>query len=293
MTDAAVAHDAAPGSSLRLSFEFFPPRTDEGRASLHEVAVRLGRMQPAFCSCTYGAGGSTRDGTRETIRQLLDLGLAAAPHLSIGADPQEAVFALLDEYRAIGVRRIVALRGDLPSGLGRARYVHNAEALVRWIRAHSGAHFHVEVAAYPETHPDAASPADDLEFFRRKVAAGADSAITQYFYNPHAYVDFVNRCRQAGIDVPIIPGIMPITNYEGIVRFSENCGADIPRWMKKHLEALRDDAAGLRAFGIEAVTRLCEDLLAAGAPGLHFYTLNRWGATVAICRNLGLAGADS
>jgi len=293
MTDAAVAHDAAPGSSLRLSFEFFPPRTEEGRASLHEVASRLGRMQPAFCSCTYGAGGSTRDGTRETIRQLKDLGLAAAPHLSIGADPQEAVFALLDEYRALGVRRIVALRGDLPSGLGRARYVHNAEALVQWIRTHSGSHFHVEVAAYPETHPDADSPADDLAFFKRKVEAGADSAITQYFYHPHAYIDFVNRCRRAGIDIPIIPGVMPITNYEGIVRFSENCGADIPRWMKKHLEALRDDAAGLRAFGIEAVTRLCEDLLAAGAPGLHFYTLNRWGATVAICRNLGLPGADS
>jgi methylenetetrahydrofolate reductase (NADPH) len=293
MTDTAVVRPAAPGSSLRLSFEFFPPRTDEGRDSLREVAGRLARMQPAFCSCTYGAGGSTRDGTRETIRQLHDLGLDAAPHLSIGADRQEEVFALLDEYRALGVRRIVALRGDLPSGLGRARYVHNAEALVRWIRAHSGAHFHVEVAAYPETHPDAASPADDLEFFRRKVEAGADSAITQYFYNPHAYVDFVNRCRQAGIDIPIIPGIMPITNYDGIVRFSENCGADIPRWMKKHLEALRDDAPGLRAFGVEAVTRLCADLLAAGAPGLHFYTLNRWGATVAICRNLGLPGADS
>jgi len=283
----------APGSSPRLSFEFFPPRTDEGRESLREVTDRLCRLQPAFFSCTYGAGGSTRDGTRETIRQLLGVGLDAAPHLSIGADSKPDIFALLDDYREAGVRRIVALRGDLPSGLGRARFVHNAEALVGWIREHSGRHFHVEVAAYPETHPDAQSPADDLAFFKRKVEAGADSAITQYFYNTHAYLDFVNRCRQTGLALPIIPGIMPITNYDGIVRFSENCGADIPRWMKKHLEALKDDAPGLRAFGIEAVTRLCEELLAAGAPGLHFYTLNRWGATMAICRNLGLPGAGS
>jgi methylenetetrahydrofolate reductase (NADPH) len=289
MTDHAAG--AAAAAPLRLSFEFFPPRTDEGRESLREVTERLRKLQPAFFSCTYGAGGSTRDGTRETIRQLLAMELDAAPHLSIGADRKEDIFALLDDYRAAGVRRIVALRGDLPSGLGRARFAHNAEALVGWIREHSGRHFHVEVAAYPEIHPDSATPADDLAFFQRKVAAGADSAITQYFYNTHAYIDFVERCRQARIDIPIVPGIMPITNFEGIIRFSENCGADIPRWMKKHLEALRDDAAGLRAFGIEAVTRLCEDLLAAGAPGLHFYTLNRWGATVAICRNLGLPGA--
>lgn len=292
MTDRSAA-GAEPASradrALRLSFEFFPPRSDEGRDSLRSVAARLAALQPDFCSCTYGAGGSTRDGTRETTRLLTELGVDAAPHLSIGGDTRETVFGLLDEYRAAGVRRIVALRGDLPSGLGRARFVHNAEALVRWIREHSGDHFHVEVAAYPETHPDAASPAEDLEFFARKVAAGANGAITQYFYNPHAYVDFVGRCRRAGIDIPIVPGIMPITNFDGIVRFSEACGADIPRWMRKHLEALRDDADALRAFGIEAVTRLCEDLIAAGAPGLHFYTLNRWGATRAICANLGLA----
>jgi methylenetetrahydrofolate reductase (NADPH) len=277
-----------PARPLRLSFEFFAPRTDEGRDGLRDVVARLAPLRPEFFSCTYGAGGSTRDGTRETIQSLLAMGMPAAPHLSIGGDRREDIFALLDEYRSIGVRRIVALRGDLPSRLGRARFVHNAEALVRWIREHSGDHFHLEVAAYPETHPDSQSPAEDLAWFKRKVDAGADSAITQYFYHPHAYVDFVNRARQAGIEIPIYPGIMPITNYEGIVRFSENCGADIPRWMKKHLESLRDDAAGLRAFAIEAVTRLCHELLAAGAPGLHFYTLNRWGPALAICRNLGL-----
>jgi methylenetetrahydrofolate reductase (NADPH) len=275
----------------RLSFEFFPPRSEEGMESLKSVVERLRALQPAFCSCTYGAGGSTRDGTRETIKQMLALDIPAAPHLSIGADGQGEIFALLDEYRAAGVERIVALRGDLPSGLGRARFAHNAEALVRWIREHSGSYFHIEVAAYPEVHPDAASPAEDLDFFKRKVDAGADSAITQYFFNPHAYIDFVNRCRQAGIDIPIIPGIMPITNYEGLVRISDKCGAEVPRWIRKRLEQLQDDPAGLRSFGIEAVTRLCEDLLAVEVPALHFYTLNRWGATLAICRNLGLPGA--
>lgn len=292
MTDPAA--DAVPNRRApRLSFEFFPPRSEEGRSSLMEVVERLRPMAPSFCSCTYGAGGSTRDGTRETINELQRAGMAAAPHLSIGGDDQATIFGLLDEYRAAGVRRIVALRGDLPSGLGRARFVHNAEALVGWIREHSGDWFEIEVAAYPEVHPDAGSPAEDLEFFRRKMAAGADSAITQYFYNPHAYIDFVDRCRAVGITAPIVPGIMPITNFEGIVRFSESCGAEIPRWMKKRLESLADDAPALREFGIEAVCRLCEDLLAAGAPGLHFYTLNRWGATLAICRNLGLPGSGS
>jgi methylenetetrahydrofolate reductase (NADPH) len=293
MTDSGLraAQDAAPARSPRLSFEFFPPRTAEGRDGLAAVAERLGALDPAFFSCTYGAGGSTRDGTRETVRRLLELGYDAAPHLSIGADSEIEIGALLDEYRALGVRRIVALRGDLPSGLGRARFAHNAETLVRWIRAHSGDFFHLAVAAYPETHPDAANPTEDLDYFKRKVDAGANSAITQYFYHPHAYIDFVRRCEHAGLELPVVPGIMPITNYEGIVRFSEGCGADIPRWMRKHLEALRDDPEGLKTFATEAVTRLCEDLLAAGAPGLHFYTLNRWGATLAICTNLGFPSA--
>lgn len=273
---------------FRLSFEFFPPRTAGGRDSLARVAEKLAGVGPEFFSCTYGAGGSTREGTRETVRQLIAMGLPAAPHLSIGSDTREEVFALLDDYRAMGVRRIVALRGDVPSGIGRHRFSHNAEALVRWIRDHSGAHFHVEVAAYPEIHPDGRSPETDLEYFQRKVAAGADAAITQYFYNPYAYLDFRERCAAAGIDVPIVPGIMPVTNYEGILRFSEKCGADVPRWMRLRLESLQDDEKALRDFGIDVVTRLCEDLVSAGAPGLHFYTLNRWGPSLAICRNLGL-----
>jgi methylenetetrahydrofolate reductase (NADPH) len=275
--------------STRISFEFFPPRHEGGQQSLHNVAARLSELRPAFFSCTYGAGGSTRDGTRETVRQLGALGVPVAPHLSIGGDSREEIFATLDVYKSMGVTRIVALRGDLPSGIGRARFVHNAETLVRWIREHSADHFHLEVAAYPETHPDGRSPEDDLEFFRRKLAAGANSAITQYFYNPYAYYDFIERCARAGVDAPVVPGIMPITNYDGIIRFSENCGADVPRWLRKHLEALKDDEQALRDFGIDVVTRLCQDLLAAGAPGLHFYTLNRWGASLAICRNLGLA----
>ncbi len=280
------ADAGAPG----VSFEFFPPRSEGGQESLQRVAGKLAACSPQFFSCTYGAGGSTRDGTRETIRQLLNLGLNAAPHLSIGADSQQEVFELLDGYKAMGVQRIVALRGDVPSGSGRARMVHNAETLVRWIREHSNDHFHVEVAAYPEVHPDGTSPEADLEFFRRKVAAGADSAITQYFFNPYAYYDFLERCSQAGIDVPVVPGIMPITNYEGLLRFSEKCGADVPRWLRQRLEPMQNDETALREFGIEVVTRLCQDLLAAGAPGLHFYTLNRWGASLAVCRNLGLAG---
>lgn len=283
-----MSNHSARSGDVRLSFEFFPPRTEGGQDSLQRVANRLNAVEPEFFSCTYGAGGSTRDGTRETIRQLLAMGLPAAPHLSIGADSQADIFALLDGYKALGVKRIVALRGDVPSGSGRARFLHNAETLVGWIREHSGTDFHIEVAAYPEIHPDGRTPAEDLAYFARKVAAGADSAITQYFYHPYAYYDFLERCASADIHIPIVPGIMPITNYEGLLRFSEKCGADVPRWLKKRMEPLQDDEKALRAFGEEVVTRLCEDLLAAGAPGLHFYTLNRWGASLAVCRNLGL-----
>ena len=279
----------ASGAPLRLSFEFFPPRSDDGQASLSRVAGKLQTLQPDFYSCTYGAGGSTKSGTRDTVANLMRQGLSVAPHLSIGGDSQAETFALLDDYRNLGVTRIVALRGDLPSGSGRNRYAHNAETLVGWIREHSGAHFHLEVAAYPEVHPDATSPAADMEFFRRKVAAGADSAITQYFYNAAAYFDFVARAGAQGITIPIYPGIMPITNFDGIIRFSENCGADVPRWIRKRMEAYQDDADSLRSFGIEVVTKLAAELLAGGAPGLHFYTLNRWGASLAICKNLGFA----
>jgi len=276
------------GGPLRLSFEFFPPRSEPAMDSLTRVVARLNETGPEFFSCTYGAGGSTRDGTRETIARLLSLGVRAAPHLSIGADSQGTIFDLLDRYREMGVRRIVALRGDLPSGMGAGRIGHNAESLVRWIREHSGDHFHIEVAAYPEVHPDAASAAADLEFFAAKVGAGADSAITQYFYNPHAYYDFVDRCLAAGISVPIYPGIMPITNLEGILRFSAKCGADVPRWLVKRLEDFRGDESAIRAFTTDFLTRLCDELISAGAPGLHFYTLNRWGVSRAVCMNLGL-----
>ena len=276
---------------LQLSCEFFPPRSEEGLGSLEAVAKKLAELQPDFYSCTYGAGGTTRDGTRETIARLLTLGYDAAPHLSIGNDSKETIFELLDAYRTLGVRRIVTLRGDATSGMGAGRIVNNAETLVRWIREHSGDHFHLEVAAYPEIHPDAVSPESDLDYFRAKVDAGANSAITQYFYSPYAYYDFIERCAKAGINIPIVPGIMPITNFEGIVRFSQKCGADVPRWLHKRLEALAalpNKEASLRSFGIEVLVRMCAELIEQGAPGLHFYALNRWGATRAICAELGL-----
>lgn len=278
----------ADGRPLRISFEFFPPRSESGMESLARVVARLNDARPDFYSCTYGAGGSTREGTRETITRLLALEVNAAPHLSIGGDDQATIFGLLDDYRAMGVHRIVALRGDVPSGMGANRIGHNAQTLVEWIRKHSGDHFHIEVAAYPEVHPDATSVTSDLEFFAAKVAAGANSAITQYFYNPHAYYDFIDRTRQAGIRIPIYPGIMPITNLEGILRFSSKCGADVPRWLVKRLEDYADDEASIRAFATDYLSRMCQELLGNGAPGLHFYTLNRWGISRAICANLGL-----
>ncbi|MEM6707731.1 MAG: methylenetetrahydrofolate reductase [Pseudomonadota bacterium] len=274
---------------MQLSYEFFPPRGEGGFASVRRVCERLAEFQPDFCSVTYGAGGSTRDGTRDTVSQLTRTGMDVAPHLSIGNDDEDTIGTMLDGYRDQGVTRLVALRGDVSSGVGAQRIRHNAETLVHWIRARSdAANFHVTVAAYPEVHPDATSPASDLEYFRKKVEAGADSAITQYFYNAACYADFLDRAASAGISMPIYPGIMPITNYEGILRFSRNCGADVPRWIEKRLEAYKDDEPSLKAFGIEVVTTLCEDLLRLGAPGLHFYTLNRWGATSTVCRNLGL-----
>ena len=272
---------------MRLSFEFFPPRTPSGRDGLLVVAERLNRFEPAFFSVTYGANGSTREGTADAVARLLRRGFNAAPHLSMGADDGEQVCELVDDYRRGGVQRIVALRGDRPSGIGGAHHPNNAEALVRIIRAHSGDSLQIEVAGYPEVHPEAESPARDLEFLKRKVDAGANGIITQYFYNPHAFFDYRRRAESADIRVPIVPGIMPLTNYEKFMRFSTGCGADVPRWIAKHLDAYRHDETALREFGIEVVTRLCEDLLAADVPGLHFYTLNRWGAATRICENLG------
>lgn len=273
-----------------ISFEFFPPRDSEGRERLvNNVASKLGTLEPEFFSVTYGAGGSTRDGTRQTIKRLIEAGYQAAPHLSMGADDASNILSMLDTYAADGVTRIVALRGDQPSGFGTNRFAHNAETLVRLIREHSGDAFHLEVAAYPETHPDATSAAEDLTYFKRKVDAGANSAITQYFYNADAYEDFLERSTAAGIDIPIVAGIMPITNLAALMRFSDKCGADVPRWLQRVLVDYENDEAATIDFGVDFVTRLCEKLLALGAPGMHFYTLNRWGATTRICQNL--AGA--
>ena len=275
----------------RLSFEFFPPKTDRGRANLLRTARRLRQAAgeaTEFCSVTYGAGGSTRTGTFEAVRALREGAIDAVPHLSWGADPAAGIRKVLARYRGLGVDRIVALRGDIPSGVGPRKQVHHAVELVRLIREAEDDRFRIEVAAYPEVHPDAPSPDADLDYLKEKVDAGADGCITQYFYHPESYFYFVDRCRARGIDVPIVPGIMPITNHDGLVRFSDACGADIPRWIRLRLAAYRDDEASLGAFGTEVVARLCERLLDGGAPGLHFYTLNKAAPTLAIGENLGL-----
>ncbi len=265
-----------PNSNVRVSFEFFPPQTEKGRENLLRTSDRLNKWKPEYFSVTYGAGGSTRDRTFETITALCQHGLPAAPHYSMGSDPEDSVRRTLLAYHTLGIKRIVALRGDIPSGLGRSKgAVKYAANLVQLIRKHFPDRFEILVAAYPEVHPDAASPERDLEYFKTKVAAGADTAITQYFYNADAYFDFVNRTASVGINVPIIPGIMPITNYANLVRFSDGCGAEIPRWIRKRLEQYKDDEVSLLEFGCDVVTALCERLIANGAPGLHFYTLNR------------------
>lgn len=271
----------------RLSFEFFPPRDDEGLVRLERVRSRLDAARPNFYSVTYGAGGSTRDRTRDLVLAIHDEGRPVAPHLSIGSDAPEAVQSLLDAYRDAGVKHVVALRGDIPSGLGSRSQVYYAKELVERIRAHSGRHFEVHVAAYPEVHPDARSPEQDLAHFIDKVAAGADEAITQYFYNADAYFDFVARCRAAGVTIPVVPGVMPITNYANLVRFSDGCGAEIPRWIRKRLEQLQDDVPSLQAFGLDVVTDLCERLLAGGAPGLHIYSMNQSKVPLALLDRLG------
>ena len=272
----------------RYSFEFFPPKTDIGREKLQTVTEALNALNPDFFSVTYGAGGSTRDNTLNTVKNLNTQGIKAAPHLSFGADDEDAILALLKEYQAMGVNRIVALRGDMPSGMGAQRLIY-AEELVRFIRENTGDHFHLEVAAYPEIHPDGESYERDIRFLKQKFDAGADSAITQYFYNAEAYFYFIDHCQKIGIDKPIVPGIMPITNYQNLARFSKNCGADIPRWIAKRLEGYGDDADSIKAFGTEVVTRLCEQLLEGGAPGLHFYTMNQIEPNKTLWENLQLS----
>jgi len=272
-----------------FSFEFFPPKTEEGETRLRATCETLAKLKPRFFSVTFGAGGSTRERTFDTVREIQGRGLEAAPHLSCIGSTRENIREILNGYRAAGIRHLVALRGDLPSGMGRPGEFRYANELVSFIRAETGDHFHIEVAAYPEFHPQAPNARADLDNFRRKIDAGADSAITQYFYNADAYFGFVSQCEARGVEIPIVPGIMPITNYTQLARFSDMCGAEIPRWIRKRLEALGDDSASIRQFGEEVVTALCERLLAAGAPGLHFYTMNQAGPTVAIWKNLQLS----
>ncbi|MBK9596681.1 MAG: methylenetetrahydrofolate reductase [NAD(P)H] [Rhodocyclales bacterium] len=271
-----------------ISFEFFPPQTAEGAEKLRATRRQLAQLKPAFFSCTFGAGGSTRDRTLETVLEIQAEGLPAAPHLSCIGSTRENIRAVLDRYQAAGIRRIVALRGDLPSGMADAGEFRYANELVAFIRAETGDWFHIEVAAYPEYHPQAKSPRDDLANFKRKVDAGANSAITQYFFNADAYAHFVEEVQALGVAVPIVPGIMPIANFSKIARFSDACGTEIPRWMRRKFESFGDDSASVRAFGLDVVTELCARLLDRGAPGLHFYTLNQAGLTSTICQRLGL-----
>ena len=271
-----------------FSFEFFPPKTPEGKEKLRATWRQLGQLKPKFFSCTFGAGGSTREGTLETVLEIRAAGYEAAPHLSCIASSRAELKAQIERYRAHGIRHIVALRGDLPSGLASSGELRYANELVAFIREATGDWFHIEVACYPEYHPQTRSAADEIRNFKRKIDAGANSSITQYFYNTDAYYRFVDDCEAAGIAIPIVPGIMPIANFAQLARFSDACGAEIPRWLRFKLESYRDDTASIRSCGLDVVTRLCDDLLRAGAPGLHFYTLNQAGLSTTIWQRLGL-----
>jgi methylenetetrahydrofolate reductase (NADPH) len=271
-----------------FSFEFFPPKTADGKARLRDTWKQLGQLGPKFFSVTFGAGGSTREGTLETVLEIRAAGYEAAPHISCVVSSRADIKTQLERYRAQGIRHVVALRGDLPSGLAAAGELRYASELVALIRESTGDWFQVEVACYPEFHPETSSADDEIRNFKSKVDAGANSAITQYFYNADAYFRFIDECEAAGITIPIVPGIMPIGNFVQLARFSDSCGAEIPRWLRFRLESFRDDRASIRALGLDVVTRLCDDLLRAGAPGLHFYTLNQAGLTTTIWQRLGL-----
>ena len=271
-----------------LSIEFFPPQTPEGIEKLRAVRAKLAPLQPSFFSVTFGAGGSTRERTFAIVKDIAAEGFDAAPHLSCVGSTRQNIRDILADYRTAGIRRLVALRGDLPSGMAEAGEFRYANELVEFIRAETGDQFSLEVAAYPEWHPQARSPKDDLDAFARKVKAGANSAITQYFYNADAYFHFVDEARALGVDIPIVPGIMPIVGFTKLARFSDACGADLPRWMRKKFESFGDDSDSIRAFGLDLVTELCERLLKGGAPGLHFYSMNQSALTCEICRRLGL-----
>ena len=274
--------------SIPISFEFFPPKTDAGTEKLKVVRKELNALKPEFFSVTYGAGGSTRDNTKGIVKAMIDEGISAAPHLSFGGDDEASMLELLNEYKENGVNRIVALRGDRPSGVGSGTNLIYANQLVAFIREHFGDHFHLEVACYPEIHPEAKSYDDDIRYLKGKFDAGANSGITQYFYSPDAFFYFLDQCEKAGIKQPIVPGIMPITNYTKLARFSAACGAEIPRWITKRLEQYGEDTESITAFGTELVTDLCDVLIDNGIPGLHFYTMNQVEPTKTIIENLGL-----
>ena len=271
-----------------FSFEFFPPNTPEGQEKLRATTRQLAQLKPMFFSVTFGAGGSTRDRTLGTVLDIRAMGEAAAPHISCIASTRENIRDWLQRYKESGIKHLVALRGDLPSGLAASGEFRYANELVEFIRREFGGTFHIEVAAYPEFHPQARTAQEDLASFKRKIESGADSAITQYFYNAEAYYRFVDECEAMGLAIPIVPGIMPIGRFSQLARFSDACGAEIPRWIRKRLEGYGDDVASIRSFGLDVVTALCDDLLRQGAPGLHFYTLNQAGLTTTIWQRLGL-----
>ena len=274
---------------MELSVEFFPPKTAEGAAKLRSVREQLATaLKPTFFSVTFGAGGSTQDGTLATVKEIHEAGQQAAPHLSCVGSSKEKIRELLAQYKALGINRIVALRGDLPSGMGQYGEFHHADELVSFIRSETDSHFHIEVAAYPEMHPQAKSMTDDVLRLANKMKAGADSAITQYFFNSDAYFRFVDEAAKLGVDQPIVPGIMPITNSTQLLRFSDACGAEVPRWIRLRLQAFGDDTASIKAFGLDVVSDLCDQLSVAGAPGLHFYSLNQADTTLNIAKNLNL-----
>jgi methylenetetrahydrofolate reductase (NADPH) len=274
------------GAAFPLSFEFFPPKTEEGTAKLRVARQALYALKPQFCSVTYGAGGSTHEGTFATVKEILEEGVPAASHFSCIGATRDKVREQLAELRAMGITRLVALRGDLPSGYGTGGEFQHASDLVAFIRVETGDEFHIEVACYPEMHPQARSPEHDLRAFAAKVRAGANGAITQYFYNPDAYFRFVDDVRKLGLDIEVVPGIMPITNSSQLLRFSDACGAEIPRWIRLRLQSFGDDGKAIREFGLDVVAHLCEQLRRGGAPGLHFYTMNQSAAVVEICRRV-------
>lgn len=276
-------------SKPRISFEYFPPKTEAGREKLlGETTSALNELNPEFFSVTYGAGGSTRDNTLGIVSAIREKDIDVAPHLSFGGDNEDTLGDLLDTYKSKGIQRLVALRGDMPSGMGGAAQLVHANELVAFVRERTGDHFQIEVAAYPEIHPEAQSYQDDIRHLKGKLDAGANSAITQYFFNVEAYFYFLDQCQAAGIDKPIYAGIMPITNFQNLLRFSKNCGAEMPRWICQRVEGFGDDQDSVRQFGIEVVTQLCQTLLESGAPGIHFYTMNQVEPTRTVYNNLGL-----